>query len=98
MAMQIVAKIDAAHETTVMCIAFDQAHSVVYVGAEHPDIKAWSLRASGGVLLATLKAHKGHLSSLAFCDGLNILISGAVDGLIILWDERFKIVQVRAAG
>ena len=96
MAMQIAETVPAAHDSSITCLAFDQAHGIVYVGAEHPDIKVWSLKGSKKAPIATLKAHKGHLSSLVFCDGLNVLISGAVDGLIIVWDERGKVVQVRA--
>ena len=94
MAMQIAETVPAAHDSSITCLAFDQAHGIVYVGAEHPDIKVWSLKGSKKAPIATLKAHKGHLSSLVFCDGLNVLISGAVDGLIIMWDERAKVVQV----
>ena len=95
MAMQIADTVLKAHECTITCVAFDQARSIVFVGAEHTDIRAWSLKAPGGAPVATMKAHKGHLSSLAYCDGLNVLISGGLDGLCVLWDERFKVLQVR---
>jgi WD40 repeat protein len=95
--MQIAKEVPHAHDANITCTAFDQAHGIVYVGAEHPDIRAWSLRSAGEGPSATLKAHKGHVTSLAFCEGLNVLISGGIDGLCILWDDRFKVLQARSA-
>lgn len=94
MAMQLAEQLPKAHELPVTSIAYDQARGVVYVGAEHPDIRAWSMR-SPNAPLAVLRGHKGNVSSLAFCDGIHVLISGALDGLCIVWDERYKVVQVR---
>lgn len=91
--MQLAEQLPKGHELTITSIAYDQARAVVFVGAEHPDIKAWSMR-NAIAPLAVMKGHKGNVSSLVFCDGLHVLISGALDGLCIVWDERYKVVQV----
>jgi WD40 repeat protein len=94
MAMQVVHKIPAAHDTIISAVAFDQTRGIVFVGAEHPDIRAWSTSSPENQPLAVMKAHKGFVTSLSFCEGISVLFSGSVDGQCILWDDRFKPLQV----
>lgn len=93
MAMQAALVIEAAHMEPITALAFDAGHKVVYSAAQEPDIKAWDIK---GQCLATIKAHRGWVTHLTFCEGLSLLLSGGVDGWVVMSDDRFRVLQVRA--
>lgn len=97
MAMQRAQAVPCAHESTITAVAYDQTRGVVFVGAEHPDIRAWSTREPSATPLAHMRGHKGFVTALVYCEGTSVLISGSVDCHCILWDDRFKALQARSS-
>lgn len=87
--------IENAHVEPITALAYDSLHKVVYSAAQERHIKAWDVKGQGQCL-AVITAHKGWVTHLLFCEGLNVLLSGGIDGYITISDERFKILQVSA--
>lgn len=92
MSMQVCRILNEAHQARITCVVLDQPRSVIWVAAEHGDIRVLPLTDGNR---STLKGHKGHVTGMTFLDGMNVVISASVDGHCILWDaERLLILQV----
>lgn len=89
--MQVCRVLCETHEARITCIALDQPRNLIWVAAEHGDIRVLPLSDGNR---STLKGHKGHVTGMTFLDGMNVMVSASVDGNCILWDaERLQILQ-----
>eukprot|EP00892_Ulva_mutabilis_P011728 jgi/Ulvmu1/8928/UM005_0019.1 len=92
MSMQVCRVFCEAQNARITCVVLDQPRNVIWVAAEHGDIRVLPLSDGNK---STLKGHKGHVTGMTFLDGMNVVVSASVDGNCILWDaERLVILQV----
>jgi WD40 repeat protein len=95
MSMQMICKLPAAHQARIKCIAFDSAHNQLFVAAQSPNIYVWNTKSHSGQPIAVMKGHKGEVTGLIYFSGMGLTISSSLDGTCIIWDDRFKILQVQ---
>ena len=69
----------------------DAATSDVVLGM--PPQQVWNIRT--GELVNTMRGHKGWVTCLIYIPQLKYIISGSVDGTIVVWTENYLEVQVR---
>lgn len=93
MSMQVCRTLHDVHEARITCVVLDQPRNVIWVAAEHGDIRVLPLTDGNKT---TLKGHRGHVTGMLFLDGMNVVVSASVDGHCILWDaERLLVLQAR---
>ena len=95
--MQMLKLFPAAHQEKITCVAVDPAHNQIFVAAQNPNIYVWSTTSRSSQPVAVMKGHKGAVSGLMYFTGMGLVISSSLDGTCIIWDDRFKVLQVRAS-
>jgi eukaryotic-like serine/threonine-protein kinase len=75
---------NAAITAASNCVVFDPASRILAVGALNGEIHLRDARE--GILLRTLKAHAGAVTSLAFAPNGGVLASASIDRQVALWN------------
>ena len=92
--MQMIKMFPAVHEEKVTCIAMDSAHNLLFVAGHSNRILVWSTKSNSSQPVAIMKGHKGAITGLVYFTGMGLVISSSLDGTCIVWDDRFKVLQV----
>lgn len=95
--MQMLKLFPAAHpDGKVTCVAVDPAHNQIFVAAQSPNIYVWSTTSHSSQPVTVMKGHSGAVTGLVYFTGMGLVISSSLDGTCIIWDDRFKVLQVGA--
>lgn len=92
--MQMLKLFPAAHQEKITCVAFDPAHNQIFVAAQSPNIIVWNTKSNSSQPVAVMKGHKGAVTGLVYFSGMGLVISSSLDGTLVVWDDRFKVLQV----
>eukprot|EP00873_Tetraselmis_striata_P008067 jgi/Tetstr1/428331/TSEL_018366.t1 len=92
MAMMISTVVEGAHDGKILCCAFNAARNEIFTGGEDHLVKVWNARS--GDLVNTVKGHKGWVTCLVYIPELKYLVSGSVDGTIVVRTDTCLEVQV----
>ncbi|CAM6099734.1 unnamed protein product [Calypogeia fissa] len=93
MAMKIVCNILDAHSAPILCVAFDGSRNEIYSGGRDCLIKVWD--SESGRLLRYQQQHSNWVMDLLFVPSpVKILFSCSLDGNIVVWSDRGRLLQV----
>lgn len=78
----------SGHLTSPRVFCYDDATKYLVSGGEDTNVKVWDLRnpTSARQCVMTFKSHTGSVTCLKMSPDSNVLISGAEDGTMIIYD------------
>ncbi|BBN08823.1 hypothetical protein MPTK1_4g14760 [Marchantia polymorpha subsp. ruderalis] len=93
MAMKVCCCINDAHSMLVLCVAVNSARSEIYSGGRDCLIKVWDIES--GKLLRKQQQHSNWITTLLFVPApVKMLFSSSLDGNILVWSDRGRLLQV----
>eukprot|EP00249_Psilotum_nudum_P032277 c47596_g1_i1 orf=92-544(+) len=91
MAMEIRCRIPDAHGCPILAVAFNRERNEIYSGSQDAQIKVWDVES--GKLLRSQPGHHAWVTDLLYCDAATILFSSSLDGNILVWSDKGKLLQ-----
>ena len=86
----------SGHLTSPRVFCYDEPTRYLVSGGEDTNVKVWDLRNpnSNRQCVTTFKSHTGSIACLQISPDSNVLISGAEDGTLIMYDlVQFKVIK-----
>ncbi|KAI5063504.1 hypothetical protein GOP47_0022051 [Adiantum capillus-veneris] len=92
MAMEITCRIPDAHGCPILSIAYNKDRKEIYSGSQDAKIKVWDVET--GRLLRIQQGHQAWVTDLLYSYTASLLFSCSLDGNILVWSDKGKLVQM----
>ncbi|EFJ27980.1 hypothetical protein SELMODRAFT_3289, partial [Selaginella moellendorffii] len=88
-------RIPDAHELSVLCVAFNNYRNEVYSGSQDCLIKIWDVESGSQIRIQ--EGHQAWVTDLLYSELVKILFSCSLDGKVLAWSDKGKLLQVHSS-